>query len=66
MRMAAVWYPVRDWDEARHFYGEVLGLTEGAGQRRGGLGGLQHGRTAAVHRTAAGAGGPAGRAGGDV
>jgi predicted enzyme related to lactoylglutathione lyase len=28
MRMAAVWYPVRDWQEARHFYGEVLELTE--------------------------------------
>jgi predicted enzyme related to lactoylglutathione lyase len=26
MRMAAVWYPVRDWEEAKHFYGEVLGL----------------------------------------
>ncbi len=28
MRMAAVWYPVSEWDEARHFYSEVLELTE--------------------------------------
>ena len=28
MKLAAVWYPVSQWDEAKAFYGEVLGLEE--------------------------------------
>ena len=28
MRISAVWYPISQWDEARHFYGRVLGLRE--------------------------------------
>lgn len=26
MRINAVWYPVRNWQAAKHFYGELLGL----------------------------------------
>jgi len=28
MRISAVWYAVNRWDEAKHFYGEVLGLKQ--------------------------------------
>ena len=28
MRMTAVWYPVRDWEAAKRFYREVLGLAQ--------------------------------------
>ncbi|MCC6191611.1 MAG: VOC family protein [Anaerolineales bacterium] len=27
MRISAVWYPVSQWEAAKTFYGEVLGLT---------------------------------------
>ncbi|MFQ5891512.1 MAG: VOC family protein [Candidatus Methanofastidiosia archaeon] len=28
MRISAVWYPVSKWQEAKHFYSEVLGLQQ--------------------------------------
>jgi predicted enzyme related to lactoylglutathione lyase len=28
IKLAAVWYPVSQWDAAKAFYGEVLGLEE--------------------------------------
>ena len=28
IKLAAVWYPVSQWDAAKAFYGEVLGLQE--------------------------------------
>lgn len=28
MRMNAIWYPVAKWEEAKRFYGEILGLRQ--------------------------------------
>lgn len=36
LRISAVWYPVRQWEEAKRFYGEVLGLPAGGADDAGG------------------------------
>jgi predicted enzyme related to lactoylglutathione lyase len=28
VRMNAIWYPIRDWEAAKRFYGETLGLKQ--------------------------------------
>jgi predicted enzyme related to lactoylglutathione lyase len=59
MRLGAVWYPLSKWQEAKAFYGSVLGLAQTHCNDNLGWAAF----AAAVHRPAAGFGRPAGRGG---